>query len=309
MLLNVNLKNFPSFQIVCVIVVVLIVLGLFFGEFARWVFKWSKDKDPAEGEFFRGYQIDNPEIWRYKFCKSKGRNQSPINVKPECSMVVPCGTQKPLLFNQQYFNMPKSITIMNDGYGVLVGTCFTDEFPTVSGGPLKSSYRFNVAQFKWGPTDEEGSEHTINSKRYAMELQLMHIKGEQIYENLDCAVRDRAVLFISYLFDVTPLDNPYLAPIVDVLPFIRCANSSYHLNPFPLCWMFHPFRTRYFFYQGSITCPPCTEGVDWIIQPEPLSISSNQLQRFRSLMAIDGAMRRNTRPVQKINSRTVYYYD
>jgi len=45
-------------------------------------------------------------------------------------------------------------------------TLDTDEFPTVSGGPLNGLYEFNQLHFHWGDNDTFGSEDLIDGKRY-----------------------------------------------------------------------------------------------------------------------------------------------
>ena len=57
-------------------------------------------------------------------------------------------------------------------------------------------------------------------------------------------------------------------------------------------------RTTYR-YDGSLTTPPCTEGVKWLLMTTPVQLSAKQIQAFTSL--IEG----NNRPVQALNERAV----
>lgn len=143
-----------------------------------------------------------PDQWPGQYRAATGFLQSPINLRSANILYIPPGIQCPLKFNKQYFTHPRSMTLLNDGYSIILGTCYPNEYPILSGGPLQNCYRFNLAQFKWGPTNDEGSEHTINHKRFAMEMQLMHIKGEKVYATLEEAVTHRAVVFLSFLFEV-----------------------------------------------------------------------------------------------------------
>lgn len=77
--------------------------------------------------------------------------------------------------------------------------------PQVCGGPLSGSYQFYNASFRWGPTEYEGSEHTIESHRFALELQAMHIRTDKTYFSLQSAIESGAVLIISYFFEVVQL--------------------------------------------------------------------------------------------------------
>lgn len=74
------------------------------------------------------------------------------------------------------------------------------------------------------------------------------------------------------------MDNPYLANFLEGLKLVRHCYSTTSITPFPLSWIIPPFYKDFYTYQGSLTCPPCYEGVKWIILPEPLSISNNQVR-------------------------------
>ena len=60
-----------------------------------------------------------------------------------------------------------------------------------------------------------------------------------------------------------------------------------------------PTTRSYFRYTGSVTGPPCTEGVDWIVLKQPLQLSPDQLARYRARFAD------NARAVQPLHQRTV----
>jgi carbonic anhydrase len=57
-------------------------------------------------------------------------------------------------------------------------------------------------------------------------------------------------------------------------------------------------RTTYR-YGGSLTTPPCTEGVHWLLFTEPVEISPEQVEAFRAIIAT------NNRPIQPVNDRTI----
>lgn len=60
-----------------------------------------------------------------------------------------------------------------------------------------------------------------------------------------------------------------------------------------------PAARGYYRYPGSVTAPPCTEGVDWLVMKQPLELSSAQLARYRQRFAD------NARAVQPVNRRVV----
>jgi carbonic anhydrase len=60
-----------------------------------------------------------------------------------------------------------------------------------------------------------------------------------------------------------------------------------------------PAVRGYYAYDGSLTAPPCTEGVYWMVLKQPLELSAEQLARFRNTFP------NNARPVQPLNGRVV----
>lgn len=59
-----------------------------------------------------------------------------------------------------------------------------------------------------------------------------------------------------------------------------------------------------------MTEPPCYQGAEWFIFPEPLAISERQLNEFRQIRGADGVSRiiRNSRPIQSLNpDRTINF--
>lgn len=60
-----------------------------------------------------------------------------------------------------------------------------------------------------------------------------------------------------------------------------------------------PAARGYYAYEGSLTAPPCTEGVYWMVLKQPIELSADQLARFSKIFP------NNTRPVQPLNGRVV----
>ena len=59
-------------------------------------------------------------------------------------------------------------------------------------------------------------------------------------------------------------------------------------------------RGDYFLYNGSLTTPPCSEGVQWIVMKQPIIASKEQIQHFHDLLGFD-----NNRPLQPKNARVI----
>jgi carbonic anhydrase len=59
-----------------------------------------------------------------------------------------------------------------------------------------------------------------------------------------------------------------------------------------------PAKRDYFRYSGSLTTPPCSEGVRWFVMKQPMTVSKEQLTAFQSTLGFA-----NNRPVQRVNAR------
>jgi carbonic anhydrase len=62
-------------------------------------------------------------------------------------------------------------------------------------------------------------------------------------------------------------------------------------------------QRAFYAYAGSLTAPPCTENMNWIVLKTPAEAAPQQIRDFASLFA------RNARPAQKLNSRLLLEFD
>mmetsp|Transcript_57968 Transcript_57968/g.102945 ORF Transcript_57968/g.102945 Transcript_57968/m.102945 type:complete len:131 (-) Transcript_57968:82-474(-) len=67
--------------------------------------------------------------------------------------------------------------------------------------------------------------------------------------------------------------------------------------------------SNYFRYQGSLTTPPCTEGVNWTVMRDAFQVSPAQVDKFRQVMNFKFQRRGNNRPVQPLNDRVLQTYN
>ncbi|XP_031829517.1 carbonic anhydrase 1 [Nomia melanderi] len=258
--------------------------------------------------FSFGYSDHNgPHMWKTLCSANNGSNQSPINIATQFVVVQ---SSEPLQWTG-YNKGPLSMTIMNNGYNVIVNAMWNAlAQPYIRGGPLTSTYNFHSMVFHWGQSNEEGSEHTIDYVRYPMELQVYHLRHD-FKSPMDAIAIEayNSMLVVSFLFQITNADNPYLDHIITNLWRIQQPGKKVHISPFPLEWFFSPFEKNYYTYGGSLTQPPCSEIVTWILHPEPIAVSSFQVAQFRSLCSANGPILLNCRPVQRINNRNIYFYE
>ncbi|HXT21826.1 MAG TPA: carbonic anhydrase family protein [Thermoanaerobaculia bacterium] len=218
---------------------------------------------PARWSYFGA---TGPDRWpalsnAYAIC-GNGQRQSPIDLADAADRDIA---------NPQTTYQPGGATVVDDGHTVEVDLDGTNIL-TLDGVP----YRLVELHF------HSPSEHTINGNTFAVEVHLVH-QG------------DNGAVAVIAVFIAGGSENPALAPILSVLPSKenREARLREPFDPSSLL----PDDRRAFRYTGSLTTPPCTEGVNWVVMASPISASGQQIAALAR--ALDG----NTRPVQARGDR------
>lgn len=128
------------------------------------------------------------------------------------------------------------------------------------------------------------SEHTVHGKHYPMEMHFVH-KSES------------GTLAVVGVFIEKGTHNTAFDPIWANLPTQKGILSHLEhveVNVDDLL----PHSQKSYRYDGSLTTPPCSEGVKWIVMKSPIQLSGEQIKKFTTL--VNG----NNRPVQPLNHRT-----
>ena len=137
---------------------------------------------------------------------------------------------------------------------------------------------YSLLQFHF----HHASEHTIHGEHFPLEAHFVHQAG------------DGSLSVVGVLFEDGP-ENPELVPIWDVMPTepgeVDVAGRRIDPNG-----LLPPSRSAYLYY-GSLTTPPCSETVTWLVLSTPMSASAAQIDDF------DAVFRANYRPVQSLNRR------
>lgn len=127
-------------------------------------------------------------------------------------------------------------------------------------------------------------EHEVEGERFAAELHLVHQDGDG---NL-------AVVGLLYrLGDSSPL----VETLLDLAPE---TGDSVDLANGPTAAQYVPAGGAHYGYAGSLTTPPCSEGVRWIVMQSVGTVSQEQVVRLQAITAGP-----NNRPVQPIGNRTI----
>jgi len=233
-----------------------------------------------------------------------GSRQSPINLDIKNSSVCEKANFPKLVFKYKTKDVE---TIQNTGTGVKFSSYGKSK---ITGGPLHNDiYQLAQFHFHWGKTCNTGSEHLLDGKQFPGELHLVHFN--QKYGCISEAIKYGDGLCVVGVFMKEQKNN----------------NLSYKMLTDQLCkveesWSEYPFLfdyasfdpsmllpkniQDYTFYEGSLTTPPLNESVLWINLLQPVSVSNNQFQAFRSLMnPIGKPIFDNYRPVQDLKCRKI----
>jgi carbonic anhydrase len=224
--------------------------------------------------------------------ETHGHAQSPIDLQLS-KMKTICLNDHLKFVN---YNKPISGEIVNNGHSIQFIPDPRIDVPEIYGGMLDQSYRFVQYHFHWAQNDNEGSEHTLGGLQYPAELHLVH-KG----------VEDPSKLAVLGVFLTVGKDDSALRTEETVLSKILECGQRAELKNQILDFKLPENRNSFARYNGSLTTPPCSECVVWTVFTEPVSVTREQIALLRTVKDYRGStIRKNYRPVQNLNDRTIY---
>jgi len=233
---------------------------------------------PEEGAPHWGYNCAEgpPFLWgqiapAFALCDD-GRTQSPIDVSVLGAVPEPLPPLAPAYG-------PVDLEVVNNGHTVEA------EVPA-EGAQLKVGQRtYRLIQFHW----HTPSEHWLDGEQFPMELHLVHAD-----EN------GRLVLGILVK---QGRPNPELEKLWAVLPSKPGEHAQ--VKQFDLAKLL-PESLHSYRYPGSLTTPPCDQGIQWVLLAEPIELSASQIAAFQKLfLGTDRFPVGNARPLQPRNGRKI----
>jgi carbonic anhydrase len=111
------------------------------------------------------------------------------------------------------------------------------------------------------------------------------------------ADKDGNLAVVAVMFE-DGASNPLLASLWETMPAKAGEKRSLPAGVNAAALL--PAERSYYRFEGSLTTPPCSEGVRWLVLKSPVSASRAQVQRFAA--ALPGP---NNRPVQPLDARVV----
>ncbi|XP_058825192.1 carbonic anhydrase 7 [Topomyia yanbarensis] len=257
-----------------------------------------------------GYTRPEQRRWARAHQSCAGKHQSPIAVASSRAIAL----NMPAIELVGYNNLlPGPITLHNNGHSVSLGIPKTDpekgRHPYIFGGKMQNEYELEGLHFHWGDKNSRGSEHVLNDIRYPLEMHIIHRNKK--YKNVAEALGySDGLTVLGFFYQVTEHESPEIAHLLRSFPLIEQFDEQVHLNfTFTLKSILGDIDlTRFYTYKGSLTTPPCSEAVTWVLFPDVLSISITQIRRFRMLdTGLPGSpMVDNYRALQPLGNRRLF---
>ena len=195
---------------------------------------------------------------------SNGKRQSPIDIRGGVKVDL-----EPIRFDYR----PTGFNVVDNGHTVQAN---------LGGGNSieVAGRRYELVQFHF----HRPSEERINGRQYEMVAHLVH-------KDLDGRLAVVAVLMDQ------GRQHPMVQLVWNSLPLEKKEETT---SPVPIDMnMLLPEDRRYYTYMGSLTTPPCSEGVLWLVLKQPAQLSVEQLAVFAKLYPM------NARPIQQVSGRMI----
>lgn len=214
-------------------------------------------------------------------CEANGRRQSPIAI--DSSTVQDGGPNLPAM---HYRDVPLEEFVFTDSH------LEVELAKEQTGGYVcEGENQYHLVNFHL----HTPAEHKVDGPPAEMEIHVVHKHDNgqfialavQVNPNADGSLHPELEKLITILHEVR-----YVPKMLAKLPPLSAT-----INPESL----YPSNRSYYFYEGSLTTPPCTENVSFFLFKQPIEAAAEQIAKFRKYAPCG-----NNRPIQDPNGRTIW---
>ncbi|KAL4646418.1 receptor-type tyrosine-protein phosphatase gamma-like [Arapaima gigas] len=230
-----------------------------------------------------------PDSWTSTYPDCRQSNQSPVNIEDQDAQV--SAEYQELTLDG--FDTESSNKTSMKNTGKTVAILLRDDY-FVRGAGLPGRFKAEKVEFHWGQTNgSAGSEHSINDRKFPVEVQI-YLYNSDDFDSIAAAIKEkRMIAAMAVFFQV---------------------RSETFLEPFTLRRLLPPSLGSYYRYTGSLTTPPCSKAVEWIVFSRPVFLSHRQLEAFYSIFTTEQQdhvksveyLRNNFRPLQDLDGRQIF---
>jgi len=225
-------------------------------EFQKFVETMQNVKE-LEGEFKWGYDSDNgPAVWPSFFEAARGKEQSPIDIDLNEGKISDAKGQKAEPVFVGWMDSAEA-TLVNNGH-TMQWTIEGD-----AGGITFNGKDYKLLQFHF----HIPSELFINGKPKNIEIHFVH----------QCQA-DKQLAVLGFLFELGENGNKFVDEMIKSKPMSE-KGAQAKVKGIPLNAL--TFENKYVHYDGSLTTPPCSEGVKWFVNRTMGTVTEAQLSWFR----------------------------
>lgn len=234
---------------------------------------------PAKEAPHWDYEAEGPAKWStlskdWEICGS-GKEQSPIDIEKASTSKLPEIQANFKPSELKIVHHEHHADAINNGHTIQVNYSEGDTLTIGDEKYALKQYHFH------GP-----SEHTVGGKHSPMEMHMVHQSA------------DKKLAVVAMLINEGKATNAAFEPVWSNLPKTKSEETHFSNVKVDVNQFLPASRTTYR-YDGSLTTPPCSEKVNWIIFTNPIELSNAQIAKFSAII------KGNNRPTQPLNARKI----